>query len=233
MRLVCWNIQSATEKRWDPLLRLEPDIAVLPESARTHGRLAGSLLAPETSWQWVGASPGRGLAVAGFGIRSVPVPIEPTGRWAVAAKLAVAGTSPLLVLGIWSVPRQGRYAREVLRAIETHAEQLQGRTAAVMGDFNISGEGVEARGFHQVLDALSELGMVSAYHAFFDEKPGAESVPTYFHLRKRDRPFHIDYCFLSPDLAARVSDVRVGEYDEWVGAGHSDHVPLTVDLNTN
>jgi endonuclease/exonuclease/phosphatase family metal-dependent hydrolase len=46
--------------------------------------------------------------------------------------------------------------------------------------------------------------------------------------RKREKPYHLDYCFLSRDLLERVTDVRVGEYEDWIGL--SDHMPLIVDL---
>jgi hypothetical protein len=46
--------------------------------------------------------------------------------------------------------------------------------------------------------------------------------------RHKDKPYHIDYCFLSKNLAENLHSVEVGDFDTWT---ISDHVPVIVTLN--
>jgi hypothetical protein len=229
-----WNLCGATDRKWPHVLALRPALAVLPEVARQPKALAGGgLLPPDAEWHWVGTVPSRGLAVATFGMASSPLLVDAGGRWSVGARTA----GGLHALGIWSCPSGGgapAYLLEVRRAIEAHARWLSGPgPRLVAGDLNVMGSGTTATGFRRLADQLAELGLRSAYHAYFDERFGSESRATYFHLRRRERPFHIDFCFLSPELLGRVQRVEVGAYDDWVtgAAGSvSDHVPLVVEL---
>jgi hypothetical protein len=61
--------------------------------------------------------------------------------------------------------------------------------------------------------------------------PGSEQRPTHFHLGKRDRPFHLDDCFVPADWASRITSVRVGGFSDWCAM--SDYVPLVVDMDVN
>lgn len=224
MRLVCWNLRGGADEKWTRLLSLRPDAAVLPEAARAPKRLSAELFDPAPEWHWVGASAARGLAVASFAAPSVVLDAGPSGRWAVGARMA-----GVAVLGVWSCPRNGAYTREVLRAVESHERWLRRGPAVVAGDFNTAAGTGEAGQFARLAARLGALGLRSAYHAWFGEEFGAETRPTYYHYGRRERPFHIDYCFVSAALAERLTSVEVGGYDDWIGPGRSDHAPLSVE----
>jgi exonuclease III len=230
VRLVCWNACRGTDRKWPVLEELRPDVAVLSEVARVPRAVAPSLFEPAVDWHWVGANPGKGLAVATFGRPSVPLPAEAGGRWSVAARVG-----RLVVVGIWSCPSGGggaaAYGREVLRGLDAHARWLADPATPVVvaGDFNVDGR---SNGFALLDRRLRDLGLHSVYHRYFGEPMGAEVQATYFHQRDRMRPFHIDFCFVSADLAERIELVEVGGYDDWVATGHSDHVPLIVEWSS-
>jgi exodeoxyribonuclease III len=44
---------------------------------------------------------------------------------------------------------------------------------------------------------------------------------------KESKPYHIDYCFISPDF--KISNVEVGLYEDWIKK--SDHMPIIMTLN--
>ncbi|MFN0027577.1 MAG: endonuclease/exonuclease/phosphatase family protein [Acidimicrobiales bacterium] len=234
MRVLCWNVRGATDAKWDHVLELQPDVAVLAEVAQHPRRLQPSLLEPAPAWQWVGVNPAKGLAVSAFGARAATCGVlapAATGRWSVAARLG-----SLTVLGIWSCPSAGgTYGTEVVRALDAHARWLDPDAEVIVaGDFNIDGAGALRRrsgAFNKVIDRFGELGLTSAYHTVWHEPFGAESSPTYFHHRNRARPFHIDFCFLSAPLLHRLRAVTVGSYDQWVASGISDHAPLLIELD--
>jgi exodeoxyribonuclease-3 len=72
-----------------------------------------------------------------------------------------------------------------------------------------------------------------AYHHARGEAQGAETEPTlYWRDRLKDGPtYHIDYIFLPRAWVADIREMRVGGFEEWCGAGLSDHVPVVVDVD--
>jgi exodeoxyribonuclease-3 len=79
--------------------------------------------------------------------------------------------------------------------------------------------------------AAVELGLVSSYHHLRAEEQGQETESTlYWQTRtKEGRRYHIDYCFMSYALLARVSHLAIGTYESWI-PHLSDHVPLVIDI---
>ena len=76
---------------------------------------------------------------------------------------------------------------------------------------------------------LSSLGIVSAYHVKRDVPHGDEAEPTLYFQWKKEKPYHIDYCFIPHDWADRITTVEIGTYEAW--HQHSDHRPLLVDID--
>ena len=76
---------------------------------------------------------------------------------------------------------------------------------------------------------LADLGLSSVYHSYFGEEQGQESRPTLYHLKKADKPYHVDYAFASADLFdATTHSVEVGAAAPWLKL--SDHMPLVFTL---
>jgi endonuclease/exonuclease/phosphatase family metal-dependent hydrolase len=46
-------------------------------------------------------------------------------------------------------------------------------------------------------------------------------------LKKQNRPYHVDYCFVPQSWTAHIKSVDVGTYEGWIN--YSDHCPLVVD----
>ncbi len=229
MRVVSWNLRGGTDAKWDLLRSLDADVAVLPEAARAPGRAAGSLLEPAAHWHWVGVNPQKGLAVTTFAAPSGVLAAEATGRWSIGVR-----SGGLTVLGVWSCPSGGGYAREVHRAVDAHVRWFHpDGDVIVAGDFNVDAAGALRRrsgDFRRLAERLHGLGLTSAYHLVRHEPYGAESRPTYYHHRNAAHPFHIDFCFVSKSLVERVRAVEVGTFDDWVAPGYSDHVPIIIEL---
>jgi endonuclease/exonuclease/phosphatase family metal-dependent hydrolase len=150
------------------------------------------------------------------------------GRACVAA--AVSGPASFTALGIWS--RGPGYAHDVMRAIEAHGDLLRCGPAVVMGDLNVGarlrGERTPSKGHRRIVDALADLGLVSAYHAFHRVEHGCERHATYRHQFKSVLSWHIDFCFVPATWVDCVVGVKVIAGARW--AKRSDHFPLMVDL---
>lgn len=50
--------------------------------------------------------------------------------------------------------------------------------------------------------------------------------PTFYLYRHLNKPYHLDYCFVSNDLLKRLSKVEVGNHSVWTS--FSDHMPLVI-----
>jgi hypothetical protein len=199
---------------------------------------APTLLGPSIDWHWTGQYPRKGLALATFDSMLTPASQRTgAGSFAIAAQTS-AGIG---VLGIWTCPPKGStYGAQAVATVNAYGDWLAETPSIVAGDFNLAPLGIED-GRNGVLRALfaslGELGYTSVYHHHFREEYGAETRPTYYHRRKAADRFHIDFCFLHRELLPQVRAVEVGNYDAWVArrsefvAGHSDHVPLVVDLD--
>ena len=64
------------------------------------------------------------------------------------------------------------------------------------------------------------------------EEYGAESEPTHYHQRNYRKRFHIDFIYMPRAWTERDFSLDVGSFEDWTGAGLSDHAPLTLDIGS-
>src|SRR5580704_11111456 len=241
MRLVAWNCNMALERKIEFLLGLRPDIAIVSECAepdRIRRRDADWL---EGDPVWVGRNPHKGLGVFTFNgyTARIAEPYHPTLRYVVPVH--IAGPLPCNLLAVWALNAGAGISRKhqagpLRRALTKYRNFLTERPAIVAGDWN-SNTIWDKPGWrinHSTkVDILANLGIVSAYHAISGEPHGKESVPTlYWRDRTKDGPtYHIDYVFVPQRWIDRIRHLSVGSFEDWCGAGLSDHVPIVVDID--
>ena len=140
----------------------------------------------------------------------------------------------LLVLGVWAFNgRATKFSADssgyFLDALDHYRETiLSFQKVLVLGDFN-NGPQWDKPGhrnnFSGINLALNELGLVSLYHQLAGEEFGKESLATYYHHKKQDKQFHIDYIYSNLETC---KSVNLGNSPEWLTS--SDHMPLTADF---
>lgn len=226
MRLVTWNCcRGAYSKKVHLLDPLAPDIAVIQECAKP-------LVESETCL-WFGDNPRQGIAVrssAGYHLRALPT-ADNVPKFVFPVE--VVGPEKFLLLVVWSKGKQPfRYVMGVVKAVEAYRHLIERSPTVLIGDLNSNAIWDTWHPPHlnhtALINSLSNLGLVSSYHTFFDEPHGAETRPTCFLLWKEDRPYHIDYCFVPRAWIPRIQRIEVGSYGAW--KEHSDHRPLLVEL---
>ena len=221
-------------------MSLEPDIAVVAESAdlETLAKKAPELSA--SSAVWVGANRQRGLAVFAFGEYRLTRAGTYNPRITYAVPIQVSGPADFHLLAIWAhygfAPLRITTRGPTLRALATYRQFLRNTPSIVAGDLNNHVRWDKPRkawSHARAVDAFARLGMVSAYHAFEGVDQGFELHPTfYWRTRSEDGPtYHIDYVFLSRSSLGGMQRVRVGTRAEWIASGLSDHAPLIVDVD--
>ena len=228
MRVVTWNCQMGFAKKADFLFALQPDIAVIQECSKRS-----ALAAAERGYLslWFGGNKAKGMAVlwrAGWKVKAIA---KPKHTWIVGLK--VEGPETFTLVAVWSWVKGGSlagYVNEIRGAMAAHPRWFKRGPVVMAGDFNSNcrADNFTGGGPVPLLAQLAKLKLVSAYHSHCGEEHGKESRPTFHQYRHTDKPFHIDYVFVSPELAARVSGCEVGGLDEWLRM--SDHCPLVVDI---
>lgn len=227
IRFASWNCHHGSlAARLAELAEHSPDIAFLQECQPSETLpLVGSVLTHR-----INAVKGIALGSMNPDYEVVELPPRAGAGGAVIAA-NVSGPLSFTAIGIWS---QGpAYVDDVMRTLRAHSDTLSSKPCVVMGDLNsgapLSGQRELSRGHAQMVDAFSDLGLVSAYHAFHRVDHGQELHPTYHHLFKIDQPWHIDYCFVPKMWASHIVSVQVVDGGEQ--AGRSDHRPLLVEIS--
>jgi len=146
----------------------------------------------------------------------------------------VLGPVSFTLLVVWAKGgQQFRYVMGVVKAVHAYRRLFETSPTVLIGDLNSNKiwDSSHPAGLNHssLILLLSELGVVSSYHHFFGEAPGEETRPTFYLLWKKERPYHMDYCFVPRSWAARIQHVEVGTFDAW--KEHSDHRPLLVDIS--
>jgi exodeoxyribonuclease-3 len=232
----------ALHRKFDAMLRLRPDIAVICECAEPKRlqTLAGSI-GIGADMVWVGDNSNKGLAVFAFNgyAVSLAAPFHPTLRH--IAPVRIGGPVECNLLAVWAQNGSGGVSRKhqlgpLRRALTKYKAFLAERPSIVAGDFNnnVFWHRPGWRINHgNAVATLENLGLASAYHMLRSEAQGQESVPTlYWRDRNKDGPtYHIDYVFLPVHWMTRVRELAVGTFEDWCGAGLSDHVPIMVDID--
>lgn len=237
MRIVFWNCAMALHRKWAALTALSPDVAVIGECATPEVLTRRGVTGLEGRCQWMGRNPNKGLGVFAFnGYRlRRHAPFRPTLQHVLPVE--VTGPEHCNLLAVWAMNASGGVTRKhqlgpLRRGLAAYRDFLANGPAVVGGDLNSNAiwDKPGWRINHMALvEKLAGLGLASAYHLETGEAHGAERVPTcYWRDRRKDGPtYHLDYAFVPP---AALRGLAVGSFEDWVGTGLSDHVPLVVDL---
>ena len=242
MRIVAWNCAMALHRKIDALMALRPDLAVISEAAEPERLLDRAPVLADASLVWVGGNPHKGLLLAGFGATRLEFSRRRhDGRLHWMAPVAVSGLpgvdAPVHLLGVWAQnASEGNLRKDnpgfLQRALRRYRRFLRSAPCVVAGDFNnhVQWDRPGWRMNHaNEVRALSRLGLVSAYHVSRGVEAGSEPEPTFYWRRRAADGYHIDYVFMPEEWSTGAFDLTVGPYEEWVGSGLSDHVPLVLE----
>jgi hypothetical protein len=221
----------AFRKKAAKILALKPDLLIVPE-CESPERLKFSPSVPQPKQKiWIGDNPSKGMGIFSYSDFEVAIHelYDPAFRYVVPIK--VIGSRCFNLLAVWAMndenDKRRRYIGQVWLAVNKY-ESLLNETILIVGDFNWNkiwdGSLNVSGNFMQTVAFLRSKGIVSLYHTFFQEAFGQESRPTWYMYRKKSRPYHIDYCFGSMDLASKLQSVEVGIYKDWRTS--SDHMPV-------
>ena len=233
MKIISWNCNMAFRKKADHILRHNPDILVIPECEHPDKLIFTDQTRKPKHTIWFGQNRNKGIGIFSYSkykFRVLPthnpelkhiIPISVTG-----------GPYRFILFAIWAnnpTDPDGTYVKQIWKAITHYESELTNTQVILIGDFNSNTIWDRPRriGNHSaVVTALGEKNIFSTYHTHYKQTQGAEAHPTLYMYRHKNKPYHLDYCFVSKKLLSRVALVEIGEYDHW--KQYSDHVPIMV-----
>ncbi len=213
---------------------LKPDILIVIE-CEGKATLAKTLKEyPVYDIQWYGENEYKGIAI----VRMIEAKLSlfdhysDEFKYIVPFNLCYQGKQVSLFV-IWAMPnkksRKEGYVGQIWKAINAYTHALQS-PSILIGDFNSNAIWDDERkhGNHSmVVEYLKIYDIFSLYHAQREELHGEESEATWYMYRHEDKPYHLDYCFVSASLVYPETRINIGNFKEWIE--FSDHMPLIVD----
>lgn len=236
MRLIHWNCQCAFRKKNERILSYDPDILMVAECESTEKLKLGKLTPEPHSHLWFGDNLNKGIGIFSYSANfklEVMDCYNPEYRYIIPVKVS-GRDQDFTLLAVWAMGNtkypSKSYIGQVWLALEYYEDLLTG-PAILVGDFNsnkIWDHFPRAGNHSAVVKKLQGHDIHSIYHLFHNQEQGEEEHPTFYMYRKQEKPYHIDYCFLSGQLITENTSLEVGSYEEWCDV--SDHVPLMVDI---
>lgn len=231
----------ALHRKADALLSERPDIAVISECAHPDILAKrGETALADCSTLWMGTNPNKGLGVFAFNDYKVTriEPFFPTLRYILP--LRVNGPRTFNLIAVWAQNASAGVTRKhqsgpLRRALTKYRDFINSGPTVIGGDWN-SNKIWDKPGWrinHMAkVEILDGMGLRSAYHAVTGERQGEETTPThYWRDRRIDGPtYHIDFVFAPKDWLTEIEEFSVGTFNDWVGNGLSDHVPITIEF---
>jgi exodeoxyribonuclease III len=233
MKIITWNCNMAFRRKAHLMMAQRPDLLIVPECEHPDKGLFADCDIKPSSQLWFGHNRNKGMGVFSFGELSLRVRRMHQPNFRMIVPLSVTGPANSFTLyAVWANnpdDPDGQYVEQIWKAINFYKRHLKRTNTILAGDFNsntIWDKKYRVGNHSHVVRFLEKKGIHSCYHQMHGHLHGKELHPTLYMYRHQDKPYHIDYCFVSNDLAKNLQSVEVGEYDAW--KQYSDHVPLIV-----
>lgn len=231
MKIISWNCNGALRKKFEALEKLKADILIIQECEDPSQTKALNYINWAGEHLWVGKTKHKGIGIFarnGYKLKSVDLD---SGDLKIFLPFTV--NDNLNVLAVWtqgSDSGEFRYIGQMWQYLQKHKEYLKKDKHLIIGDFNSNKIWDRKHDFwthSNVIRELEEIGISSLYHLKHQCDQGEELHPTFYMYRKIEKPYHIDYAFLSNTLTLK-SRFEIGQPAGWLEL--SDHMPLIINL---
>jgi exonuclease III len=225
----------AFRKKAEFILAYKPDILIVQECEHPDKLIFNSGLPTPADVIWYGTNQHKGLCVFSYGNFRLKLLDVHNADLKIILPIAVfGGPVNFTLFSIWAfnpMDPNYNYIGQIWKAVQYYDGILKAENIILAGDFNsntIWDKPLRKSNHSVVVEQLKALNIFSTYHTHFNMAQGIEKHPTFFLYRHKNKPYHIDYCFASANLIAKLDTVEVGMHEDW--AKHSDHNPLIVSF---
>lgn len=235
MKIIQWNCNMAFRKKNDKVISLKPDILIICECENKEKLKFGDLTPTPNDFFWYGDNENKGIGVFSYTDYKFELIEEFNPKFKYIIPLKVSNKKEeFLIFAIWAMDnkeqKEARYIAQVWLALN-HYQNLINQPTLLVGDFNSNKiwDRKKRKGTHSdVVTFLNEKGIISLYHKINNENQGEETQPTFFLHRKKEKPYHIDYCFASKEFWSKKITFNIGKFEDWIGL--SDHSMLEIEI---
>jgi len=230
MKIVVWNCNGAFRNKYHLLENMKADILVIQEcedpalSTHTYREWADEYL-------WTGESKNKGIGI--FSRSGSKLERLDWSDEGLKLFLPCRVNNLFNLVGVWTKQANSpnfRYIGQLWKYLQLHKDKLSANGLVLCGDLNSNSQWDEWDRWwnhSDVVRELEEINIHSLYHQVTGEEQGKETTPTLFMHRNREKPYHIDYAFISKSLS-KQSYLEIGKPDPWLEC--SDHMPLTFTI---
>jgi len=225
-------------KKADIILTHKPDILIIPECEhpdklkfRSNSEIPDDLL-------WFGTNFNKGLGIFSYGNFKFKTYTNYNSKLQIIVPILVTNLNfNFTLFAIWANnvnDSKYRYIGQIWKAIRHYKDIITRQNTILVGDFNsntIWDKPKRIWNHSKVVHLLEQKGIHSTYHKYFKQIQGKEQHPTLYMYRHKDKPYHIDYCFVSEDLIKKLTSVEIGDYNFWIK--YSDHMPIITTFDFN
>jgi exodeoxyribonuclease III len=228
----------AFRKKANFILTYKPDILIVPECEHPDKLFFSADTPKPKDTLWFGKNQNKGLAIFSYSDYRFTVLDNHNQDLQMIIPIAVTGGRfSFNLFAIWAnnpTDPDGQYVEQVWKALHHYDNLLTNTRTILAGDFNSNTIWDRKRrqsNHSNVVKLLEDKGIFSSYHLHNKQAQGTEKHPTLYLYRHKDKPYHVDYCFVSADMAEKLQSAEVGDFDSWTK--YSDHVPVIVTFNNS
>ena len=236
-KVLIWNCNKAFRKKCGLFTQDKYDILVISECENPEVVKFPDDLFEKYSYKWIGKNKNSGLCVfvrKDWKLQSLEEFHEESVSFVLPVKI-IAFSESITLFAVWACPGdhklEHRYIGQVWLYLKNHIDRFPENGVLLAGDFNSNKiwDNEHRDGNHtDVVKQLHSKGIDSIYHTVNNESQGSETSKTLFMYRKKDKGYHIDYCFASQDIFQNNVAFEIGKYEDWIK--HSDHMPITMKI---
>lgn len=231
MRIISWNANGKFREKFPFILNEDADIYVIQECENPEISNSDEYIEFASNYYWVGENQYYGLGI--FAKNNVKLELMDLDAKGLRYFIPVNVNDDFNLLGVWINPdmdgtKTSYYPKEITKYYEEHKDSgFFNEDMIICGDFNcdVRLKGSHAKNVCEVIEKLSECGLVDIYHQLTGEKEGEETKPTFYMYRHLDKPYHVDHIFMSSD---KIKDLEICDADKWLHL--SDYVPLIFEI---
>lgn len=233
MKLINWNCNGAFRNKKYLFDEYEYDILIIqecedPSKLKEHKN-------SDHNYLWIGNNKNKGLGI--FCKNNISLKRLDWSDINIKYKneqlesfLPCLINDEIIIIGVWTKKANSEvfgYIGQFWKYLQLHKDKLIDKKVIIVGDFNsnaIWDKWDRWWNHTNVVDELDQIGIKSLYHIINNEEQGKETKPTFYLQRKLEKPYHIDYIFLSNNLISDFIEIEIGEIEKWLN--YSDHLPI-------
>jgi exodeoxyribonuclease-3 len=225
----------AFRRKAEFILKYKPDILIVPECEHPDKLIFPVDTPKPKDILWFGKNRNKGLGIFSYSkFRFKVLDRHNQDLQLIIPILVTGGSFDFNLFAVWAnnpLDKDGQYIEQVWKAIHYYEDIMVFSKTIIAGDFNsnkIWDRKNRESNHSNVVEYLEKIGIHSSYHIHHKQNQGSEKHPTLYMYRHQNKPYHIDYCFVSESMIRRLKSVEIGDFEYW--SKYSDHVPVIVSF---